>query len=46
MSGAFLRRGDELVEMAEQQYALEGDLQELIERHPSVGVRQRGWSAL
>jgi hypothetical protein len=36
MSGAFLRRGDELVEMTQELYALEGDLQELIERHPSL----------
>ena len=34
--GVFLKRGDDLVEMAEQPYALEDHLQELIERHPNL----------
>jgi hypothetical protein len=36
VGGVFLRRGDELVEMTEQPYALEDHLQELIERHPNL----------
>jgi hypothetical protein len=34
--GVFLRRGGDYVEMSEEPYALEGHLQELIERHPNL----------
>ena len=34
--GVFLRRGERLVEMIEESYALEDHLQELIERHPNL----------
>ncbi len=34
--GVFLRRGDQLVEMVEESYALEDHLQELIERFPNL----------
>jgi hypothetical protein len=34
--GVFLKRGDDLVEMFEQPYELEVDLQDLIERHPNL----------
>jgi len=34
--GVFLKRGEELVEMTEQPYALEDHLQALIEKHPNL----------
>src|SRR6266850_2506365 len=34
--GVFLKRGDDLIEMSEEPYALEDHLQELIERHPNL----------
>lgn len=34
--GVFLKHGDDLIEMVEQPYALEADLQALIERHPNL----------
>lgn len=34
--GIFLRRGDELIAMAEQPYATESMLQELLAAHPAL----------
>jgi hypothetical protein len=34
--GIFVRRGDELIAMSEQQYELEDHLQELLSRHPDL----------
>jgi hypothetical protein len=39
--GVFLRRGDELIEMAEQPYELEDHLQELVEQHPNLLARDQ-----